>query len=253
MNIDAQSYEYSIQYPTQSTTSHEHKIVQIVGSTPENKEEDIFHIFSEIKRKNEELKLNTYTQFWKHYSSSRARLLSVFDSEKGKMQMAFLQAQVPQPRTVAQYHKHTYFEFNVKDVHPIDQIEMHKQIGQMIASTLINTAISLSNMQVTLANIQSQLNLEKVSSLAKDTKFQYLENIVLRMGYDPSNINVVEELIKKNNTEVVELKKRLKLPASEDPMAKEIKETETQNSDMMKLIIEQNLKKKKMRIIWRSW
>ena len=40
------------------------------------------------------------------------------------------------------------------------------------------------------------------------------------MGYDPSNINVAKELIKKKSTEVVALKKQLKLPASEDPMAK---------------------------------
>lgn len=75
-------------------------------------------------------------------------------------------------------------------------------------------------MQVTLANIQSQLKLEKVSSLAKDTRIQSLENLVLRMGYDPSKKSVAEELIKKKNTEVVALKKQLKLLASKDPMAK---------------------------------
>jgi len=58
------------------------------------------------------------------------------------------------------------------------------------------------------------------------------------MGYDPSNINSAEELIKKKNTEVAALKKQLKLPTSKDPMAKEIEETETQKLDMMKLIIE---------------
>ena len=241
MNIDSQSGEQSLQSPTQSTTSHEQQIVQIVGGILENKEEYIFHVFSEIKRKNDELKLNTYIQFWKHSSSSQTKTLSLFDSEKGKMQMDFLQAQVPSPRTVAQYHKHTSFQFNVKDVNPIDQIEMHKQNGQMIASTLKNTAMSLSTMQVTLANIQSQLKLEKVSSLAKDTNIKSLENLVLRMGYDPSNLNDVQELIKKNSIEVAALKKQLKLLASEDPMAKEIKEIRTQKSDMMKLIIEQNL------------
>lgn len=136
------------------------------------------------------------------------------------MHMAFLHAQVPQPRTAVEYKKHTSFEFNVKDVHPIDQIEMHKQIGQMIASTLKNNAMSLSKMQVTLANTQSQLKLEKVCSLAKDTKIQSLENLVLKMGYDPSNINATKELIKKKNTEVVALKKHFKFPASKDPMAK---------------------------------
>jgi len=60
------------------------------------------------------------------------------------MQMAFLQAQIPQPRTAAHYQKQTSFEFNVKDVHSIDQIEMHKQTGQMIYSTLTNTTMSLS-------------------------------------------------------------------------------------------------------------
>lgn len=34
-----------------------------------------------------------------------------------------------------------------------------------------------------------------------------MEKLVLRMGYDPSNINVVEELIKKKNTKVATLKK----------------------------------------------
>jgi len=61
MNIDSQSGGQSIQYPTHSTTSHEQRIVQIVGDILENKEEDIFHVFTKIKRKNEELKLNTYT------------------------------------------------------------------------------------------------------------------------------------------------------------------------------------------------
>jgi len=122
MDIDSQSSGKSIQSQTQSTTSHEQHIVQITGGIPQNKEEDIFHVFSEIKRKNESLKLNISTQFWKHSSSSQARPLSIFDSEKGKMQINFLQAQVPQPKTVTQYEKQYSFEFNVKDVHPIDQI-----------------------------------------------------------------------------------------------------------------------------------
>lgn len=47
------------------------------------------------------------------------------------MKMAFLQAQVPQPKVTSDYKK-TTFEFDVKDIHPIDQMEMHKQTGEMI-------------------------------------------------------------------------------------------------------------------------
>lgn len=77
--------------------------------------------------------------------------------------------------------------------------------------------------------------------MAKDTKIKSLEDLVLKMGYDPSNINAVEELIKKKNIELSTLRKQLKLPASEDPMTKEIEETKTQKSNMMKLVMEQNL------------
>ena len=68
-------------------------MIQTNEGNQKDKEDDIFHVFSEIKKKTEELKLNTYTEFWKHSSNSKSRLILVFDSKNGKMQMAFLQAQ----------------------------------------------------------------------------------------------------------------------------------------------------------------
>jgi hypothetical protein len=81
----------------------------------------------------------------------------------GRMQMEFLQAQVPHPKTVANYKK-TAFEFVVEDVHQVDQMDMHRQIGEMIFSTLTNTSLIASKLQVSLNNIQSELKLEKISS-----------------------------------------------------------------------------------------
>jgi len=46
-------------------------------------------------------------------------MLSSFDIERGRMKMEFLQTQVPHPRTAADYKK-TSFEFDVKNVHPVD-------------------------------------------------------------------------------------------------------------------------------------
>jgi len=39
--------------------------------------------------------------------------------------MEFLQAQFTQPKSVA-YFKWTTFEFEAKDIHPLDQIDMHR-------------------------------------------------------------------------------------------------------------------------------
>ena len=85
-------------------------------------------------------------------------------------------------------------------------MEMHKQTGQMISSTLTNTAMSLSKLQVTLADVQSQLRMEKVFALAKDTRIKALEDLVIKVGYDAANINAVEELVRKNNTDIVALR-----------------------------------------------
>ena len=120
--------------------------------------------------------------------------------------MAFLQAQVPHPKTTADYKK-TVFEFDVKDVHPVDQMYMHRKIGEMILSTLTNTSMTASKLQVSLNNIQSQLKLKKISSLAKDNKIKSLEELVLKIGYDPKNVKAAEELLKNNNVDITSLRK----------------------------------------------
>lgn len=105
--------------------------------------------------------------------------------------MAFLEAQIPHPKT-STYYESTTFDFSTKDINPIDQMKMHKQTGEMISSTLTNNAMSLSKLQVSFANIYSQLKIEKVSSLAKDNRIKSLEYLVIEIGYDPKDINVAE-------------------------------------------------------------
>jgi hypothetical protein len=72
-----------------------------------------------IKKKNEMLTSNTYAQFWKQTSTTQYRLISTFDTKKGRMHMAFFQAQVPHPKEITDYKRST-FEFDTKEVHPTD-------------------------------------------------------------------------------------------------------------------------------------
>jgi hypothetical protein len=132
-----------------------------------------------IKQKNELLNSSTYAQFWKQTSTTQHRLLSAFDIEKGRMHMEFLHAKVPHPKTTSDYKKAS-FEFYVKEVHPTDQMDMHRKIREMILSTLTNTSLTSAKFQVSLNNVQSQLKLENISSLDKDNKIKSLEELVLR-------------------------------------------------------------------------
>jgi hypothetical protein len=76
-----------------------------------------------------------------------------------------------------------------------------------------------------LSNVQTQLKLENISSFAKDNGIKMLEELVLKIGYEPLNEKAVEEILKKKNDDITSLRKQLKLPPTEDAQTKEIVET----------------------------
>ena len=82
------------------------------------------------------------------------------------------------------------------------------------------------------------MKLEKISSFAKDNSIKTLEELVLKIGYDPLNVKAVEEMIKKKNVNIASLRKQLKLPPTIDSQAKEIAEIEGEKDEMLKLIME---------------
>jgi hypothetical protein len=166
----------------------------------------IFEKYDLIKKKNQTLTSSTYAQFWKQTSTAQHRLLSTFDIEKGRMHMVFLQAQVPDPKVITDYKRET-FEFQTKDVHAADQMDLHRQTGEKKNSTLAHASTVASKLQVSLNNVQMQLKLKKISSFAKDNRFNTLEELVLKIGYDPSNVKSVEEMLKQKNVDIESMRK----------------------------------------------
>ena len=58
--------------------------------------------------------------------------------------------------------------------------------------------------------------MENISSFAKDNRIKNFEELVLKIGYDLSNVKAVEEMIKKNNVDIASLRKQMKLLPTED-------------------------------------
>lgn len=48
--------------------------------------------------------------------------------------------------------------------------------------------------------------MENVSALDKDTRIKALEDLVIKVGYDPTNTNAAEELMRKKNTYIATLR-----------------------------------------------
>jgi hypothetical protein len=116
----------------------------------------------------------------------------------------------------------------------------------MVFYTLAHASTTTSKLQVSLNNIQTQLKLEKISSFAKDNNIKTLEELVLKIGYYPSNVKATEEMIKKKNADIASLRKQLKLPPIEDLQAKEIAEMEGEKDEMLKQIMDHNAQLKQM-------
>jgi hypothetical protein len=238
---------------TSSFGSSQHKEVTVKTrdsplDTPPSKtgpQLGIFEKYDLIKKRNQSLTSSTYAQFQKQSSTAQHRLLSAFDTEKGKMHMAYLHALIPDPKVISDYRR-TTFEFQAKDVHPADQMDMHKQTGEMISHTLARVATSAAKYRTTLSNAQTQLKLEKMSSFAKDSKIKTLEELVLKIGYDSTNVKAAEEMIKKKNADIAALRKQLKLPPTEDPQTKDIAEREGEKDEMLRLLMEQSAQLKEM-------
>jgi len=120
--------------------------------------QNIFARYKEIKKKSEALKATTYSEFWKKTTTTQHRLLSTLDTKKGQFQLTFLEPTLPVPKSAEDY-KSLIFCFDNKKVHAIDQIDLHKQAGEMIYSELKSSAMTTSKLQASLNNIHSQLNI----------------------------------------------------------------------------------------------
>jgi len=130
--------------------------------------------------------------------------------------MSYFKPKVQQPQSAADFIR-TNLEVLAKDIHPMDQIELHKQTGEMVNSTLVNKAMLAHQLQSSLDNTTAQLQLEKASSLAKDNRIKSLEEIIIELGHDPKYAKGIKALIKKKEEDVAALRQQLKLPPSMHP------------------------------------
>ena len=97
--------------------------------------------------------------------------MSAYVIKEGKMLMSYFKLKVKQPQSAADYIR-TNLEELAKDIHPMDQIELYKQNGEMVYSTLAGKAMMAHQLQNSLDSRTTQLHLEKASSLAKDNRIK---------------------------------------------------------------------------------
>ena len=107
--------------------------------------------FIDIKTRNEPVRLQLYNHLLKMAPTNQQRLMSAYDVQEGKMIMSHFMPIVLRPQSAADYIR-TNLEILSKDIHPMDQIELHKQTGQMVYATLADKTLVNYRLQNSLNN-----------------------------------------------------------------------------------------------------
>ena len=126
-----------------------------------------------------------------------------------------------QPQLAADYIR-TNLEVLAKDIHPMDQIDLHKQTGEMVYATLADKTMLANRLENSLNNTAAQLELEKASSLAKDNRIKSLEDIIIELGHDPKDPKAIQTLLKIRDADLAALRNKVKLPATIHPQTDEV-------------------------------
>lgn len=164
--------------------------------------------------------------------------MAAYDFKEEKMILSHFKPKIPQPQSAADYIK-TNLEVLAKDIHPMDQIELHKQTSEMVYATLADKAMLAHQLKESLKNTNTQLDLEIMSSSAKDNRIKTLEEIIVDLGNDPRNPKGIKALMKKKEDDIAALKKQLRLPATMHPQTAELVQ-EKEVEDTMDLLMSMN-------------
>jgi len=200
--------------------------------------------FIEIKAQNELLRVQLYEQFLNTTPAKKQRLMAAFDFKDEKMIFTHLKPKVPHPKTPDDYYK-TNMEVSAKDIHPMDQIELHKQTGEMVYATLADRAMLAHQLKESLKHTNRQLDLERLSSSAKDNRIKTLEDIIIEQGYDPKDLKGAKALIKKKEDDIAALRRQAKLPPTIHPDTAQLAQ-EKQVDQAMELLLAMNQRIKEM-------
>jgi hypothetical protein len=237
----SQNRERQASRPTTNSTINpeQQRTVEVSSSRQQvQKPPSVKEGFMEIKAQNELLRVQLYQQFLDTTPAKKQRLMAAFDLKDEKMIFTHLKPKVPHPKNPEDYYK-TNLEIFAKDIHPMDQIELHKQTGEMVYATLADRAMLAHQLKESLKNTNRQLDLERLSSSAKDNRIKTLEDIIVEQGYNPKDLKGAKALMKKKEDDIAALRRQAKLPPTIHPDTAQLAQ-EKQVDQAMELLLAMN-------------
>lgn len=163
--------------------------------------------------------------------------MAAYDIQEGKMTLNHFKPTMQQPQSAADYIK-TNLEVLSKDIHPMDQIELHKKPKKWYSPPWPTKHYYLTNCKIHYIILLPNQNWKNLLLWLRITRIKSLEEIITELGHDPKDPKDIQELIRKEE-DITALKKQLKLPITMHPQTTKVAQQKAED-DMMGLLMRMN-------------
>ena len=97
----------------------------------------------------------------------------------------------------------------LRDIHPMDMIELHQQISHMLYRGVLQSSASERKMKNMVIKIVKHMKQERVATKSNRIYINELERKIISLGANPKNLTIVGYLIKEKDNEIKIRKKNL--------------------------------------------
>lgn len=153
------------------------------------------------------MKLQTNKANQKIYPQIRGKvlnkpiILSIVDQNNNTFNLAVLKPKFKQTKSEEDY-KASQIKIRLDQVNIVDKINLHRQIGEIIYSNLVQSTVSNTKFQANLAKVQNHLMQEKTENKAWQVQIRELQQKIIDLGVDLENAKPVKDLLKEKDNEI---------------------------------------------------
>jgi hypothetical protein len=161
---------------------------------------------------------------------SHTRMLSVFYYEKGRLNIV-----VMEPKQKKKVKK---VSIDLNALHPLDTMDMRRQIGEILNRYVMIPNLGIKKMQVINKNLRNHLKNEKLTNRSKQIRVEELERWVMDLGSNLEDVASMQALVKTKETELQALKRRLKIHGIEHVQTPELCAIKEEKDELMKKMVQ---------------
>jgi hypothetical protein len=207
------------------------------AESSEIKPKNIFSEYDKMKDKNVEIKQILFPEL--DQDSSKSRLLSALDFEKGRLNLSLLEPNDQNLRSVDNYRA-TNFSVDLEQIHIVDKMDLLRQTREMVNRDVIQMTLGMNKLQKVNNQLKEQLRQEKVLTRTKQIRIDDLMKKLLRLRDNSKDEEPMQQIMSSKDNEILILKKKLHLTDLDHVQTPELQAIQREKDHLLNQMVHMN-------------